>query len=72
MNFDKTKINSLLTLTDEELSVFLTDLARESGYADSAFTVSPADASKIRAILSVASNEEIERLIKQFGGMKNG
>lgn len=72
MNFDRTKINSLLSLSDTELSHFLTELARGSGYADASFTVSPSDASRIRGILAVASNEEIERLLKQFGGMKNG
>ena len=70
MNFDRNSLSKLLALSDEELASVIKEIASEAGVDPSGFTVSKADIMKIRTMLSLASNEEIAQLLKQFGGKK--
>ena len=69
MNFDKNSLTQLLKLNDDELRRVITDIAHEAG-VDQRINISAHDISKIRALLSIASEDDINRLIKQFGGKK--
>ena len=69
MNFDKNSLSQLLKLNDDELRKVITEIAHEAG-VDRQITIGAHDISKIRALLSIASEDDINRLIKQFGGKK--
>ena len=70
MNFDKKSLKKLLDLSDEELIKMLRDIARESGVDEKNLNVGKADVMKIRAFLSMASEDDIARILTQFGGKK--
>ena len=68
MNFDKKSLSKLLSLTDEELTKVLKDIAKESGINPNNLNIGKADIMKIRAFLSIASEDDIARLLSRFGG----
>lgn len=68
MNFDKKSLSKLLSLTDEELTKVLKDIAQESGINPNNLNIGKADIMKIRAFLSIASEDDIARLLSRFGG----
>ncbi len=70
MNFDKKSLSKLLTLNDEELEQVLRDIAKEAGVNAENFAISKSDILKLRTFLSMASDDEIARLLSQFGGKK--
>jgi len=70
MNFDKKSLSSLLKLSDAELEVIIKEIAAESG-VDQSISVKPSDIAKIRAFLSIASEEDIVQLLQRFGGKRN-
>jgi hypothetical protein len=72
MNFNKESVSKLLKLSDTELASVLEELAREAGGGGEGFTVANADVKKIRAFLSLASEDEIASLLRRFGGTTNG
>jgi hypothetical protein len=72
MNFNKESVSKLLKLSDTELATVLEELAREAGVGGEGFTVGNADVKKIRAFLSLASEDEIASLLRRFGGATNG
>ena len=69
MNFDKSSLSQLLKLNDDEFRKVIKEVAHEAG-VDNQIEISAHDISKIRALLSIASEDDINRLIKQFGGKK--
>jgi hypothetical protein len=72
MNFDKKSLSKLLLLSDEELIKVLKEIAKESGVAPEKLKIGKADVIKIRAFLSMASDDDIARLLSRFGGKQNG
>ena len=69
MNFDKKSLSKLIALPDSELEAVIVDIAREAG-VDGNINVKKSDLDKLRAFLSVASEEDILTLINRFGGNK--
>ena len=69
MNFDKNSLSELLKLSDDKLKEVIKDIAKEAG-VENEITVSTKDIAKIRALLSIASEDDINRLISRFGGNK--
>lgn len=69
MNFDRNSLTKLLALPDAELEAVINDIAKEAG-VDSKINIKKSDLNKLRALLSVASEEDIARLINHFGGNK--
>lgn len=69
MNFDKQSLKKLLNLPDEELETVINEIAKEAGVKEK-IAVKKSDLNKLRALLSVASEEDINRLINMFGGNK--
>ena len=74
MNFNRDALTKLLALDDESLKKVLAEIATEAGVDPSSFNVSSADISKLRGVLSIASNDDIAAFIAQFGkgGKLNG
>ena len=70
MNFDKNSLNKLRSLSDKELIKILKDIAKEAGIDSENLKISKGDVVKIRAFLSVASDDDIAQLITRFGGQK--
>jgi hypothetical protein len=71
MNFDKKSLSKLLTLSDEEMTRVLKDIAKEAGIEPETLKIGKAEIVKLRAFLSMASDDEIARLIAQLGGKNN-
>ncbi len=69
MNFDKNSLSELLKLSDDKLKEVIKDIAKEAS-VENEITVSTKDVAKIRALLSIASEDDINRLISRFGGNK--
>lgn len=74
MNFNRDALTKLLALDDENLKKVLIEIAREAGVDTSSFNVSNADISKLRGVLSIASNDDIAAFLSRFGkgGKLNG
>ena len=70
MNFDKEALSKLAKLSNEELRVILQKIAAESGVDTSNIKISDSDLSHLRAFLSMANEDDVARLIAQFGGQK--
>lgn len=74
MNFNRDALTKLLALDDESLKKVLAEIATEAGVDPRSFNVSSADISKLRGVLSIASNDDIAAFIAEFGkgGKLNG
>lgn len=72
MNFDKRSLERLLACDDAELSQIIREIAAEAGVDVSGITLGEAELKKLRAFLSLASADDIARLISGFGGGANG
>lgn len=70
MNFDKKSLNKIRSLSDEELSQVIKDIAKESGINTDSFKIGKSEILKIRMFLSIASEEDVANLISKFGGKK--
>lgn len=71
MNFDRKSIERLISLNDAELSQIIREIAAEAGVDTSSVILGSAELSKLRAFLSLASADDITRLISGLGGNKN-
>ena len=69
MNFDRNSLIKLLSLPDAELESVINDIAKEAG-VESKINIKKSDLNKLRALISLASEEDIARLIKHIGGNK--
>ncbi|MBQ9978232.1 MAG: hypothetical protein IJP20_00395 [Clostridia bacterium] len=72
MNFDKRSLDRLLSLDDAELSQIIREIAAEAGVDASGISLGEAELKKLRTFLSLASADDIARLISGLGGGKNG
>lgn len=72
MNFDKRSLDRLLSLDDAELSQIICEIAAEAGVDASGISLGEAELKKLRTFLSLASADDIARLISGLGGGKNG
>ena len=72
MNFDKSTIAKLQKMTDEELTFVIREVANEAGIDGKNLSINKADIAKIRTVLALATEEDIARLLGQFGGKING
>ena len=72
MNFDKKSLDRLLSLDDAELSQIIREIAAEAGVDASGISLGEAELKKLRTFLSLASADDIARLISGLGGGKNG
>lgn len=74
MNFNREALTKLLALDDESLKKVLSEIAREAGVDQSSFNIRDTDISKLRSVLSIASNDDIAAFLSQFGkgGNLNG
>jgi histidyl-tRNA synthetase len=70
MNFDKKSTEKLLALSDSELINVIKDIAKEAGIPSENLKIGKSDIIKIRMFLSIASEDDIARLLTQFGGKK--
>lgn len=70
MNFDKNSLSKLLSLSDEELIKVIKDIAKEAGVDSENLKIGRGDIIKIRAFLSMASDDDIAKLLTRFGGKK--
>lgn len=70
MNFDKNSLSKLLSLSDEELIKVIKDIAKEAGVDSENLKIGRGDIMKIRAFLSMASDDDIAKLLTRFGGKK--
>lgn len=68
MNFDRNSISKLISLGDEELISMLRSIANDAGIDADNLKIGKSDLIKIRAFLSMASDEDIARVISRFGG----
>ena len=71
MNFGRKSIERLISLNDAELSQIIREIAAEAGVDTSGVILGSAELSKLRAFLSLASADDITRLISGLGGNKN-
>ena len=70
MNFDKSSLAKLLSLSDKELIKVIKDIAKEAGVDTGNLNIGRGDIIKIRAFLSMASDDDIAKLLTRFGGKK--
>jgi hypothetical protein len=70
MNFDKSSLAKLLSLSDEELIKVIKDIAKEAGVDTGNLNIGRGDIIKIRAFLSMASDDDIAKLLTRFGGKR--
>jgi hypothetical protein len=70
MNFDKSSLEKLLSLSDEELIKVIRDIAKEAGVDTGNLNIGRGDIIKIRAFLSMASDDDIAKLLTRFGGKR--
>lgn len=70
MNFDKSSLAKLLSLSDEELIKVIKEIAKEAGVDTGNLNIGRGDIIKIRAFLSMASDDDIAKLLTRFGGKR--
>ncbi len=68
MKIDKKTINLLLKLNDDQLWSAIMHVAKKSGKNDFSKMERPKDMSKIRALLSSLTDEQIDQALKMFKG----
>lgn len=72
MNLDRESISKLLLLSDAEFEKVLREIAKEAGIDAENLVINKSDITKIRTFLSFAGDDDIARLLGQFGGKNNG
>ncbi|MBQ3507197.1 MAG: hypothetical protein IJA91_01500 [Clostridia bacterium] len=70
MQLDKKSIDRLLKLNDDQFRAVLGKLLAEYGVDVSRVPLATMDLSALRAVLQMASEEDISRLLQAFGGSK--
>lgn len=68
MNFNRDSLKKVLALGDEELAQIVREIAAESGVDTSSIVLGKPELAKLRAVLSLASDEDISRMIAGLGG----
>lgn len=62
MQLDKGMLNRLLSMNDEQLTVFIQKIAAESGIDPAVLGIDPSNIQSIRQALGGATNEDIRQL----------
>lgn len=68
MQLDKKSMDRLLKLNDDQLRMVIGKLLTEYGVDTSRVPLATMDLSALRAVLQMASEEDISRLLQAFGG----
>ena len=68
MQLDKKSIDRLLKLNDDQFRLVIGKMLAEYGVDVSRVPLATMDLSALRAVLQMASEEDISRLIQAFGG----
>ncbi len=70
MQIDRSAIDRLLRLNDNQLKAIITRLAAESGIDPSEFNIDPRSIESIRQALSTATNDDLRRVAEQYEANK--
>ncbi len=70
MQIDRKNLEALLSMNDRQLMAVITRLLSQSGINPAEFNINPNDIASIRAALSGATDEDIERVISQYEANK--
>jgi hypothetical protein len=68
MQLDKKSVDRLLKLSDDQLRLVLGKLLTEYGVDASRVPLAQMDMTALRGVLSVATEEDISRMLQSFGG----
>ena len=68
MQLDQKSLERLLKLSDDQLRVVLGKLLAEYGVDVSRVPLAQMDMTALRGVLSVATEEDISRILQSFGG----
>ena len=68
MQIDKKALENLLALNDKQLLTIINRLVTSSGIDPADYNIDPASVSSIRAAIRSASDEDLERIVKQYNG----
>ncbi len=68
MQLDKKSLDRLLTLSDDQLRMVLRGLLKEYGVDPSAVPLEQFDMGKLRAVLSGATEADIQRFMSMLSG----
>ncbi|MBE6546609.1 MAG: hypothetical protein E7668_04100 [Ruminococcaceae bacterium] len=71
MQIDRSAIDRLLRLNDNQLKTIITRLAAESGIDPADFNIDPKSIESIRHALSTATNDDLRRVAEQYEANKN-
>ena len=66
MQIDKKSLEGLLALNDRQLTQVINRLLTGSGLDPSQFNVDPQNVASIRAAISGASTEELQKIVDQY------
>ena len=70
MNFDRKSLSKLISLSDEELISMLKSIGWDAGIDTENLKIGKSDLLKIRAFLSMASDEDIALVLNKLGGKR--
>ena len=62
MQIDQKTIRRLLSMNDEQLIAFMTQVAQEAGIDPGSFGIQPGDIQSIRRVLGNATEKDIEKM----------
>ncbi len=62
MQIDQRAIRRLLSMSDEQLTAFMTQIAQEAGIDPGSFGIRPGDIQSIRQALGGATEEDIRKM----------
>lgn len=72
MQIDRKALEGLLSLNDKQLMTVINKLAAQSGINLAEFNVDPQSVASIRSAISGASDEELDRIVRQYESNKTG
>ncbi len=72
MQIDRKNLDALLSLNDRQLTSIIGRIVRESGIDPAMFNIDPANVASIRKALSVATDRDIEEIMRQYNERKGG
>ena len=62
MQIDQKAIRRLLSMNDEQLTAFMTQIAQEAGIDPGSFGIQPGDIQSIRRVLGNATEQDIQKM----------
>ena len=70
MQLDKKSIDRLLRLSDDQLRAVIGRMLKEYGVDETRLPIATMDVGALRAILQVAGEEDVARLLQTLGGSR--